>query len=53
MSWKDDLMKLASLAIEAEALSQDLAELASKITKRVEVEAQESAEVEITIRETE
>ena len=53
MSWEDDLMRLAALAIKAEALSQDLAELASKITKKVEVEAKESAEVEITIRETE
>jgi hypothetical protein len=53
MSWHDDLMKLAALAVKVESLGQELADLASKITKRVEVEAQEGAVVSINIKEKE
>ena len=53
MSWQEDLMKLVSLAAQAKTLGDELADLASKVIRRVEVEAGPGADVEISIKENE
>ena len=53
MSWQEDLLKLVSLAAQAKTLGDELADLASKVIRRVEVEAGPGADVEISIKENE
>ena len=53
MSRQEDLIKLVSLAAQAKTLGDELAELASKVIRRVEDEAGPEADVEISIKENE
>ena len=53
MSWQDDALKLVTLAVQAKSLGDELTELASKIIKKVEIEAGPEAEIEINISEKE
>tara|TARA_R110000824_G_scaffold18298_3_gene72716 strand:+ start:19 stop:183 length:165 start_codon:yes stop_codon:yes gene_type:complete len=49
MSWQDDALKMVALAAQAKTLIDELAELAESIIERVEIVADEGAEVTINI----
>ena len=50
MSWQDDALRLVGLAVQAKALGDELIELATRVVKRVEVDAGPDADVEINIK---